>query len=75
MVVGAHRQGAGPARTGAEHGSGRFADPVRHQNPRRILPDRAVCAVGGYKRPGLTYELDGRRGTGKRRLLASGRDE
>ena len=42
MVVGAHRQGAGPARTGAELGSGRFADPVRHQNPRRILPDRAV---------------------------------
>ena len=42
MVVGAHRQGAGLARTGAEPGSGRFADPVRHQNPRRILPDRAV---------------------------------
>ena len=42
MVVGAHRQGAGLARTGAELGSGRFADPVRHQNPRRILPDRAV---------------------------------
>ena len=74
MVVGAHRQGAGPARTGAELSSGRFADPVRHQNPRRILPDRAV-RCWRIRGPGLTYKLDGRQGTGKRRLLASGRDE
>ena len=74
MVVGAHRQGAGPARTGAKLGSGRFADPVRHQNPRRILPDKSGWLLAD-KRPGLTYELDGRQGTGKRRLLASGRDE